>query len=355
MRALTLSASVAVIIATGAFVSPPVVDAQSPVLTRMEQYLESLRRHVGIPGMSGAIVINGRIAWERGMGLADVASATPAAPDTLYHIGELTQVFTSVMLLQCVERGTLSLDELVQSYKSSAPANATIRHALSHTAGVVPPGSRFEYDAGQLPRLSGVVDVCMRRDHRLALGDLLMQSAMYDSVPGPEWSSPLATLASGAGNAAGRYQQSLSRLATPYRVDRPGAAAPTSVAIRELDGGRGLLSTARDLAEFSASLDRQIPLSSNALSLMWSPFVTTSGQASPTALGWFTQSFNGNRVVWQFGTLPDAGAALMVVVPERRLTLVLLANSDRLNAPYVLSEGDVTRSPFARTFLSFFL
>lgn len=355
MRALTLSASVAVIIATGAFVSPPVVDAQSPVITRMEQYLESLRRHVGIPGMSGAILINGRIAWERGMGLADVASSTAAAPDTLYHIGELTQVFTSVMLLQCVERGTLSLDEPVQRYKSSAPANSTIRHALSHTAGVVPPGSRFEYDVSQLPRLSGIVGDCMRRDHRHVLGDLLAQSAMHDSVPGPEWSSPVATLAAGAGTAAGRYQQSLTRLATSYRVDRPGSATPTSVAIRELDGGRGLLSTARDLAEFSASLERQIPLGSSALSLMWSPFVTPSGQVTPMGMSWFVQVINGHRVVWQFGTLPDAGAALMVVVPERRLSLALLANSDRLNAPYGLSEGDVTRSPFARTFLSFFL
>jgi hypothetical protein len=42
-------------------------------------------------------------------------------------------------------------------------------------------------------------------------------------------------------------------------------------------------------------------------------------------------------------------------VPARDLTLILLANSDGLSAPYALSDGDVTASLFARLFLRLFV
>jgi hypothetical protein len=42
-------------------------------------------------------------------------------------------------------------------------------------------------------------------------------------------------------------------------------------------------------------------------------------------------------------------------VPGRGLTLILLANSDDLSAPYSLHNGDVTTSLFAQLFLRLFL
>ena len=53
---------------------------------------------------------------------------------------------------------------------------------------------------------------------------------------------------------------------------------------------------------------------------------------------------------------PDAEAysSLMLKLPARRLTLILLANSDGLSAPFQLPQGDVTRSLFAMLFLRMF-
>jgi hypothetical protein len=59
--------------------------------------------------------------------------------------------------------------------------------------------------------------------------------------------------------------------------------------------------------------------------------------------------------VWQFGVVRDAYSALYIKVPARNLTLILLANSDGLAAPYNLSNGDVTVSLFAQTFLKLFI
>jgi hypothetical protein len=53
--------------------------------------------------------------------------------------------------------------------------------------------------------------------------------------------------------------------------------------------------------------------------------------------------------------LPNAYSALMVKVPARQTTLILLANSDGLVLPFQLDAGDVTRSPFAALFLRMLL
>ena len=42
-------------------------------------------------------------------------------------------------------------------------------------------------------------------------------------------------------------------------------------------------------------------------------------------------------------------------LPERKIALILLANSDGLSAPFGLGAGDVTRSAFANSFLRIFL
>ena len=67
------------------------------------------------------------------------------------------------------------------------------------------------------------------------------------------------------------------------------------------------------------------------------------------------QSYRGEQIVWHFGLVPDAYSSLILKVPARRLTLILLANSDGLSGPFSLQKGDVTSSLFAKTFLRLFL
>ena len=80
-----------------------------------------------------------------------------------------------------------------------------------------------------------------------------------------------------------------------------------------------------------------------------------NGKPLPTGLGWFVQAYNSEPIAWQFGVVENAYSSLIVKVPNRRLTLILLANSDGLTAPFALEAGDVTTSIFARTFLQAFL
>ena len=66
-------------------------------------------------------------------------------------------------------------------------------------------------------------------------------------------------------------------------------------------------------------------------------------------------SLLASALVWQFGLIDNAYSAMIVKVPSRRATMILLANSDGLAIPFQLDAGDVTRSPFALVLLKMLL
>ena len=137
----------------------------------------------------------------------------------------------------------------------------------------------------------------------------------------------------------------------PLKVDSRGRPTRSSAPGGTLTASTGVVSTVRDLARFDAALGDGVLLESGTLSRAWEPV-----GAMPTGLGWFVQRHNGERVVWHFGLARDAYSSLIVKVPGRDLTLILLANSDGLaGPPYNLSDGSVSSNLFASLFLQLFV
>ena len=89
----------------------------------------------------------------------------------------------------------------------------------------------------------------------------------------------------------------------------------------------------------------------DTLAAAWQPPLNRTGQPLPHGIGWFVQSYNGATIVWQFGISENASSSLLVTVPSRGLTAILLANSDGLVKPFGLAAGDLTASPFGRLVL----
>ncbi|MCC6413628.1 MAG: beta-lactamase family protein [Saprospiraceae bacterium] len=74
-------------------------------------------------------------------GMADVKSGTPAHGDSIYRYYSITKTFTAVAVLQLVQKGLLELDRPAQQYLPNFPYGneATVRHLLTHTAGIPNP------------------------------------------------------------------------------------------------------------------------------------------------------------------------------------------------------------------------
>jgi CubicO group peptidase (beta-lactamase class C family) len=62
------------------------------------------------------IVSDGRLAWSKAYGYADMESRIPATGESIYRIGSVTKQFTALMLLQLVQNGKVHLSDPVEKY-----------------------------------------------------------------------------------------------------------------------------------------------------------------------------------------------------------------------------------------------
>lgn len=333
---------------------------QAPVFTPfgiipvLDMYLEALRQQVGIPGMSAALVREGSIVWERGYGYQNVVSRIRSTPDTPYLIGNISETFAAALLLNCVEQRRFSLDDPVRRYGVELPDDGiTVRQLLSHTS-TEGPGDTFLYSPERYAQLTVLMEACAPQPYRKSIAHrVLNRLAMRDSVPGTDLQDPQLPLPEGLFDAADleRYRTVLARTAVPYKVDGKGRADRTVLLPAGVNAATGIVSTVRDLAKFDSALNDLILLQEETLNVAWHPALDRRGVPAPTGLGWFVQNHRGKRVVWHFGYVPNAYSSLILKLPEYNLTLILLANSDGLSAPFQLHSGDVTKSVFATLFL----
>jgi CubicO group peptidase (beta-lactamase class C family) len=326
--------------------------AQDVVLNRLGDYFEVLRGQAGIPGLAAAVVGSNDILWERAFGYQDVARLVATRTDTPFHLDGVTQIVTATLTLRCVEEGRLSLDDRIGRFKANSPdANATLGQVLSHTSG--PADSPvFAYSLERLEPLTRAIRACTDNSFRETVANLLERLAMIDSVPGPDIVHP-ELLSEGIPTPAAveRYKGALARLATPYSVDRRGNASPSEYAASTLTPMGGLMSSVHDLAQFDLAIKRGILLRPDSLALAWQPAAGADGQRLPHGLGWFVQVHYGETIVWQYGMVAGASSSLVVTLPARGITLILLANSDALAQPFATGTPNVALSPFVRLFV----
>ncbi len=107
--------------------------------------LDELMREHHVPGVSIAVIRNGKIDWARGFGLADVETGRAVTPQTLFQAASISIPVAATAALSMVQDGLLDLDEDVNLKLKSwkLPTNeftdqqpVTLRQLLSHTAGI---------------------------------------------------------------------------------------------------------------------------------------------------------------------------------------------------------------------------
>jgi CubicO group peptidase (beta-lactamase class C family) len=332
----------------------PGASADRERLAQFQQSLDSLRRQYAIPGISAVIVSNGHIIWESGFGFQDVENQVPATPDTPYRTASITKTFASMLLMRCVEQGTLNLDTQIRNYTSGiADSRVTVRHLFTHTSQSSPPGEKYLYSGDRYNYLTPVVESCGGQTFREALAKTILDRVgMPDSVPGQDMEFPTPQAAAMfTPETLERYTRVIQRLAKPYLTDSSGRPILSAYPPRGISAAAGLISTVRDLARYDAAIDRHVLLAPQTQEQAWTNHVNSKGERLPYGLGWFVQMYGGERLIWHYGQW-DTFSGLYLKVPGRNITLILLANSSRLSSPFNgLGAGNVTGSPFANLFL----
>jgi CubicO group peptidase (beta-lactamase class C family) len=309
---------------------------------RIDDYVAAQMADFGLPGASIAIVQDGKIAKVGGYGHADVARRIPATPETVYKIGSVSKQFIATAIMLLAQDGRLRVDDPVTRHLEGTPAAwqpITLRHLLTHTAGLVRESPAFE--------------------PMKAKSDAEMIKALYNvplrSSPGSKWEYSNAgyfalaeIITKVSGQPWPRFLQ--ERVFKPAGMDVTAPTNVTPMLPRRAIGYTGkdnqqvaeewvalrpsgaFLSTVGDLTKWDALLYTNTVLNETSRQEMWAPVRLSDGSTYPYGFGWHVETMtNGRRVVWHGGGLPGFASYLGRFVDDR-VSVILLTNGNDVDA-----------------------
>ncbi|HKA21601.1 MAG TPA: serine hydrolase domain-containing protein [Blastocatellia bacterium] len=102
------------------------------ITSRLEGDFPALMKAADVPGLSIALVQDGKVAWVRAFGVKDSKSKAPVTDETVFEAASLSKPVFAYAVLKLVDAGQIDLDKPLNQYL---------------------PG---DYDVGPDPRLSQV-------------------------------------------------------------------------------------------------------------------------------------------------------------------------------------------------------
>ncbi len=118
------------------------------------------------PGVSIAVIDNGKIDWARGFGKRDLLTNASVDIKTLFEAGSVSKPVFDLAVMRLKEKGVLALDSDVNKYLKSwrIPKNGdwqpkiTLRQLLSHTAGLTVHGFSGYLKTESIPTLTQILN-----------------------------------------------------------------------------------------------------------------------------------------------------------------------------------------------------
>jgi CubicO group peptidase (beta-lactamase class C family) len=314
--------------------------AQAPDrLTAVDSLVAAEMQAQRIPGVSLAIVRDGRVVHARGYGIANLEHQVPVKPETVFQSGSVGKQFTATLVMMLVEEGTIQLDDPIAKYLPGSPAawNAvTVRHLLTHTGGTTDYPDDFDF----------------RRD--FTEDELLQRAAAIPLAfkPGDQWSySNLGYLILGVliHRVSGKFYGDLLEerifgplgMTTAMVIDE-AAIVPHRAAGYRIENGAilnqewvaptlnttadgALYLTALDMAKWDAALYGERLLKRASLEQMWTPVRLNNGQTRDYGFGWRVGRVGTRRLIEHGGAWQGFTSFIARYVDEG-LTVIVFTN-----------------------------
>lgn len=313
----------------------------------MDTFIENKLHSLHIPGLSLAVVKEGKIIYTKGYGLANLENQTPAKPETNFLIASVTKSFTAVALMMLWEEGKFSLEDSIGQYLEDLPSHwnpLTIRQIMSHTSGIptnldMPPPCEFEFDCDHYTRKNFIQEVaCLPLNFPpgtewrysgttgyTLLGMLIekLSGETYWDFLEEQIFSPLEMNETGPidyatliDNRASGYHFENGEFLNSEQLDPVGEFA-----------SGGLMSTVLDLAKWDAALFTEKLLKRSTLEMMWTNARLNDGTIVPSyGIGFGLTPYLGQRRVGHTGGAPGFASSVTRFI-DKKLTVIVLTNT----------------------------
>lgn len=318
---------------------------------RTEAKLADRMRDAKVPGVSVAVINDGKIEWARGFGVTRI-DGPPVAPNTLFQAASISKPVSAVAVMSLVQAGKLGLDTDVNDYLKTwkLPANdftkevkVTLRGLLSHTAGITVHGFAG-YEAGApLPTLSQIldgqppanngairVDSTPGKNWRYSGGGYVIATLLLNDVTEQPFTKLVQErVLQPLGMNDSTFEQPLppallARAATPYHGDATAVRGGPHV-YPEL-AAASLWTTPTDLAKFAIGMQQALAGKSKNVLNAWTALAMLAPVNNQQAIGFVVGGSPERR--WFNHGGANAGYRCLLVAYENGDGAVLMSSSD---------------------------
>jgi CubicO group peptidase (beta-lactamase class C family) len=321
--------------------------------TTIDTAAAQVLKETGVPSASVAVVNDGKIAYVKAYGSAQLSPPMAATPEMQYSIGSISKQFTAALILMLQQDGKLKLDDPIAKYLPGlTQANdVTIRQVLSMTSGyqdfwpedyvmtsmMVPatperildgwakkpldfaPGTQWQYSntnyviAGRIAEIVGGKPLIEQLQERIfkPLGMSGVLNSDASRLP--------------ADDPTGYYRHALGPL-------RPAPMEGTGW----MFAAGELAMPARDLALWNISLMNRSLLANASYDEMFQEVKLKNGQGTGYGLGVAVDERQGRQVISHTGEVSGFVSA-NVVYPNDKFAVTVLTNEDAVNAATALA------------------
>jgi CubicO group peptidase (beta-lactamase class C family) len=322
-------------------------------------------------GFAVGVIREGALEYFSAHGVANIESATPVTEDTVFRIGSITKTFTAVAVMQLWERGLIDLDGAANDYLRAyqlVPAKAswrpaTVRHLLTHTAGVPewlhpsrminsqwfgetfamdqPVPTLAEYYQGGLRLAVEPGTIWAYTDHGFAtLGQIVedVSGEPLDRYLREHIFQPLGMATSDL-LRSGRVRE---QLATGYTLGSKGAKARTDRQGVTAAAG-SIYSTPRDMARYVAALvgggggEHGTILKPETLAMMFQPHYQPDPRIPGMGLAFWRVDLAGHAAVEHQGVIPGFNSQIFLA-PDDGVAVMAFTNGSRNASGWLTGE-----------------
>src|SRR5688572_4438221 len=310
---------------------------------KVDRYVSAQLKKFNAPGLSLAVVKNGKMIKAKGYGLANVELNVPATPQTVYQWASVSKQFTAAATLLLVDDGKLKLDDRISLHLTNTPvawSNVTVRQLLNHTSGIksytsisnffkdirkdftqdqliglvrglplkFEPGAQWSYNNTGYFLLGMIIEKASGRSYGDFLQERIFGPLEMTTARLNEQFVIITNRATGYATVSNRWVT--SEFVSPTQPFSAGA----------------LIGTVFDLAKWDAALYADWLLSPANRELMWTPTRLNDGKTRDYGLGWQLGTLRGHRFVSHGGGIHGFSTYILRLL-EDRLTVIVLINS----------------------------
>lgn len=312
--------------------------------------IRALHEQTGVPGLSVAISMRGKLVWHGEVGFADVIETKRVAPETVFRLASVSKAVCSVMAAKLVEQDILAVDVRAGDLMPDLPHQyhpLTLRDLMTHTSGL-PHYEARDFSRGRKHYTSAVAGLEQLGDRDLvshpgtsylySTHGFSLASAMMERATGKTFIELFESTVLAAGKPAALSLESenedsglRSRIyegaqnGKPHEIDREDFSYSWC--------GAGMESNAIDLSVFASSLFGPLgPLSQEGLLLLTKPMPNRHGDIVVAdrwvmTFGWRRSTDVRGDVYLHHAGVTNGARSVLAIWPKSGLAVSLLSNA----------------------------